>query len=480
MENQFQVAVVGGGPGGYVAAIASAQLGMKTVLIEKDSLGGTCLNRGCIPTKSLLHSAEVYTSAKEAEEFGVFAEKVTFDYEKVWERKNAVVSRLVRGIEGLVRGNKVTLVRGTGVFKDKNTIEVQGEKPQTVTFDKAIIATGSFPAKIPIPGADLPGVMDSDGFLAMNQLPRSVVIIGGGVIGIEFATVMNAFGVDVSIVEMMPEILAGIDGEMAASMRDILTKKGVRFHLNAKVSEIKKDVPMQCDAGVSEDRKDSYLSVSYVQDGKNEAEQGEIVILSTGRRPMSANLGLEQLGIKMERGFVCVDDYCRTNIPNIYAIGDVNGKVMLAHAASHQAMVAAHNCLGETMKKADFALVPSCVYTTPEIASVGLTEEKAKAKGYKVKVGKFDAVGNGKSLVVGDTRGFAKLVSDAETGEILGMQLFCSRATDMIGEGLAAIKLESTVEEIADAIHPHPTVNEMIMEAAHMTTGHCAHSVKRG
>lgn len=465
MGNQFQVAVVGGGPGGYVAAIASAQLGMKTVLIEKDSLGGTCLNRGCIPTKSLLHSAEVYTSAKEAEEFGVFAQQVTFDYGKVWERKNAVVSRLVRGIEGLVRGNKVTLVRGTGVFKDKNTIEVQGEKAQTITFDKAIIATGSFPAKIPIPGVDLPGVMDSDGFLAMNELPKSVVIIGGGVIGIEFATVMNAFGVDVSIVEMMPEILAGIDGEMASSMRDILTKKGVRIHLNAKVSEIKKD---------------GNLSVSYVQNGKNEAEQGEIVILSTGRRPMSANLGLEQLGVKMERGFVCVNDYCRTNIPNIYAIGDVNGKVMLAHAASHQAMVAAHNCLGETMKKADFTLVPSCVYTTPEIASVGLTEEKAKAKGYKVKVGKFDAVGNGKSLVVGDTRGFAKLVSDAETGEILGMQLFCNRATDMIGEGLAAIKLESTVEEIADAIHPHPTVNEMIMEAAHMTTGHCAHSVKRG
>lgn len=465
MENQFQVAVVGGGPGGYVAAIASAQLGMKTVLIEKDSLGGTCLNRGCIPTKSLLHSAEVYTSAREAEEFGVFAEKVTFDYEKVWERKNAVVSRLVRGIEGLVRGNKVTLLRGTGIFRDKNTIEVQGEKPQTVTFDKAIIATGSFPAKIPIPGVDLPGVMDSDGFLAMDKLPKSVVIIGGGVIGIEFATVMNAFGVDVSIVEMMPEILAGIDGEMASAMRDILTKKGVRIHLNAKVSEIKKD---------------GRLSVSYVQDGKTETEQGEIVILSTGRRPMSANLGLEQLGIKMERGFVCVDDYCRTNIPNIYAVGDVNGRVMLAHAASHQAMAAAHNCLGETMKKADFTLVPSCVYTTPEIASVGLTEEKARAKGYKVKIGKFDAVGNGKSLVVGDTRGFAKLVSDAETGEILGMQLLCSRATDMIGEGLAAIKLESTVEEIADAIHPHPTVNEMIMEAAHMTTGHCAHSVKRG
>lgn len=465
MENQFQVAVVGGGPGGYVAAIASAQQGMKTVLIEQDSLGGTCLNEGCIPTKSLLHSAEVYSLAKEAEEFGVYVQQVTFDYKKVWERKNAVVNRLVRGVEGLVRGNKVTFIRGRGIFRDKNTIEVQGEQVQKVTFDKAIIATGSFPAKIPIPGVDLPGVMDSGTFLAMDQLPKSVVIIGGGVIGIEFATILNAFGVDVSIVEMMPEILAGVDGEIAASMRDILTRKGVRFYLDAKVSHIKKDCG---------------LSVSYVQNEKEETEKGEIVILCTGRNPMSANLGLEQLGLKMERGFVLVDEYCCTNIPNIYAVGDVNGKVMLAHAASHQAMVAAYNCLGGNMKKADFSLIPSCVYTTPEIASVGLTEEMAKAKGYSAKVGKFDAVGNGKSLVIGDTRGFAKLVSDAETGEILGMQLFCSNATDMIGEGVAAIKLESTVQEIADAVHPHPTVNEMIMEAAHMSEGYCAHSVKRG
>ena len=464
MGNQFEVAVVGGGPGGYVAAIASAQLGMKTVLIEKDSLGGTCLNRGCIPTKSLLHSAETYTSVKEAAELGVFAENITFDYEKVWERKNTVVNRLTKGIESLVRGNKVTLVKGTGVFKDKNTIEVQGESAQTITFDKAIIATGSIPAKIPIPGTELSGVMNSDGFLNMNKLPKSAVIIGGGVIGVEFATILNSFGVDVSIVEMMPEILSGIDGETAAFMRNLLSKKGVRFHLNARVSEIKKE---------------KELVVSYTQEGGEKQEQGEIVILSAGRRPMTEGLGLEALGVRIERGFVCVDDYCRTNIPNIYAIGDVNGKVMLAHAASHQAMVAANNCLGENLKKADFSLVPSCVYTSPEIASVGLTEEKAREKGYHIKVGKFDAVGNGKSLVVGDTNGFVKIVSEEETGEVLGMQLLCNRATDMVGEGLIAIKLESTVEEIASAIHPHPTINEMIMEAAHMTEGHCAHSIKR-
>ena len=233
MAYQYEVAVLGGGPGGYVAAIASAQLGMKTVLIEKDSLGGTCLNRGCIPTKALLHSAELYREAKEAAEYGVFADNVTFDYSKVAAKKDAVVSRLVRGIEGLVRGNKVTLVRGEGVFKDAHTIEVSGKEATTVTFDKAIIATGSYPSRIPIPGTDLPGVMDSDGFLAMTALPKSAVMIGGGVIGLEFASVLKDFGSDVSVVEMMAEILPGTDKEFAACLRKILENQGIRFYLNA-------------------------------------------------------------------------------------------------------------------------------------------------------------------------------------------------------------------------------------------------------
>ncbi len=462
MAYQYEVAVLGGGPGGYVAAIASAQLGMKTVLIEKDSLGGTCLNRGCIPTKALIHSAELYRDAKEAAEYGVFAENVTFDYAKVAARKDQVVSRLVRGIEGLVKGNKVTLVRGEGIFKDAHTIEVSGKEAQTVTFDKAIIATGSYPSKIPIPGTDLPGVMNSDGFLAMTSLPKSAVMIGGGVIGLEFASVLKDFGSDVSIVEMMPEILPGMDPEIAAGMRQILEKKGIRFHLGAKVTGIEPG-----------------LVVNFEQNGQKLQEKGEIAVLSTGRRALSQNMGFETIGLKMERGFVQVDDYCATNVPNIYAIGDVNGKKMLAHAASEQGMIAAKNCKEGNHHKADFKLVPACVYTTPEIASVGLDEEAAKKAGYSVKVGKFAATGNGKSLIVGEQNGFAKIVTDEKTGEILGMQLFCDRATDMIGEGLAAIKLESTVTEIADAIHPHPTVNEMIMEAAHMVLGECAHSIKR-
>lgn len=462
MAYQYEVAVLGGGPGGYVAAIASAQLGMKTVLIEKDALGGTCLNRGCIPTKALLHSAELYRQTKEAAEYGVFAEKVTFDYSKVAAKKDAVVSRLVRGIEGLVRGNKVTLVRGEGVFKDAHTIEVLGKEAQNITFDKAIIATGSYPSRIPIPGTDLPGVMDSDGFLAMTELPKSAVMIGGGVIGLEFASVLKDFGSDVSVIEMMPEILPGTDKEIAAGMRSILEKKGIRFYLNAKVSKIAQG-----------------LTVHFEQNGKQLTEKGEIAVLSTGRRPLSQNVGFEALGLNMERGFITVDDYCCTNVPNIYAIGDVNGKKMLAHAASEQGMVAARNCKEGNHHKADFTLIPACVYTTPEIACIGLDEEAAKKAGYNVKVGKFSSTGNGKSLIVGEQEGFVKIVSDETTGEILGMQLFCDRATDMIGEGLAAIKLESTVSEIAEAVHPHPTVNEMIMEAAHTILGECAHSIKR-
>lgn len=465
MANQYEVAVLGAGPGGYVAAIACAQLGMKTVVIEKDAVGGTCLNRGCIPTKSLLHCAELYRDAKESAEFGITAENVSFDYAKVAARKDFVVKTNVRGIEGLFRGNKVTLVRGTGVFKDAHTIEVSGPEPQTVTFDKAIIATGSFPSKIPIPGVDLPGVMDSDGFLALTEMPKSAVVIGGGVIGIEFASIMNAFGCDVSIVEMMPEILPGMDTDISSTMRGLLEKKGVRFHLGARVNEITK--------------KDGGLCASFSVNDQTMTESGEIVILSTGRRPVTKDVGFENLGLKMERGFIVVDDYCRTNVPNIYAIGDVNGKVMLAHAASAQAMAVAQNCKGEKLVKADFDHVPACVYTYPEIASIGMDEQKAKAAGYKVKVGRFDSIRNGRSLVMGEQNGFVKIVSDETTGEILGMQLFTARATDMIGEGVVALKLESTVEELANSIHPHPTVNEMIMEAAHMIMGHCAHSVKR-
>lgn len=460
MSKHFDVAVVGGGPGGYVAAIACAQRGLNTVLVEKDTLGGTCLNRGCIPTKALLHSAQLYEQLQGAAEFGVCAESVSFDYEKVAARKDLVVSRLVKGVAGLVKGNRVTFLQGEAVFADPHTLRVSGiEEP--ITFDKAILATGSVPAALPIEGVDLPGVMNSDGFLKLTALPSSAVIIGGGVIGVEFASVLQSFGVKVSVVEMAPEILPGTDPEIARDMRRILLKKGVDFYLNARVQRI---LPG--------------LDVKFEQDGGSRSVSGDIVILAAGRRPVSAGIGLEAIGVKTERGFVQVDAYCRTSVPHIYAIGDVNGKAMLAHAASHQGVVAARNCCGEAVR-ADFSLIPACIYTNPEIACVGMTQAQAEQQGLEVTVSTFQAAGNGKSIVLGESQGYAKLVSDTKTGELLGVQLMCAHATDMIGEGVISMKLESTVEELAAAIHPHPTVSEMIMEAAHAAQGHCAHQVIR-
>lgn len=439
MENKYTAVVIGGGPGGYVCAIRLAQLGVKTALIEKDAVGGTCLNRGCIPTKSLLQSAKVYHTAKESEMFGISCGEVTYDYAKVAARKDAVIKQLVRGIEGLVKGNKCDLIRGEAVFTSPKTIKV-GENE--IAFDYAVIAAGSSPADLKLGG------INSDGFLGLTSLPKSVAIVGSGVIGMEFCTVLNTFGVEVDMYDIAKEILPGTDADIAAALREDLTKKGVRFH----------------------------LGVSF---NKDECK-ADMIVTAVGRRPNSKELNLDAAGVKVsERGFVVVDEFCKTNVDGIYAIGDINGKVMLAHAASAQADAVAESIATGEMHKAETKLIPSCIYTNPEIALVGLSEEKAKEAGYDVITGVFTAVGNGKSLIVNETKGFVKVVADKRTHEVLGLRLFCDHATDMIGEGIAALKLESTLEEIAAAVHPHPTVNEMIMEAFHDALGCCAHKVKR-
>lgn len=439
MENKYTAVVIGGGPGGYVCAIRLAQLGVKTALIERDSVGGTCLNRGCIPTKSLLQSAKVYHTAKEAEMFGISCGEVTYDYSKVAARKDTVVKQLVRGIEGLLKGNKADLIRGEAKFTSANTIKV-GENE--IAFDYAVIAAGSSPADLKLGG------INSDGFLALTELPKSVAIVGSGVIGMEFCTVLNTFGVKVDMYDIAKEILPGTDADIAAALRADLAAKGVNFH----------------------------LGVSFNKDECN----ADMIVTAVGRRPNSAELNLDAAGVKVsERGFVIVDDTCKTNVPNIYAIGDINGKVMLAHAASAQADAVAETIATGKEHKAEMKMIPSCIYTNPEIALVGMSEEKAKEAGYDVITGVFSSVGNGKSLIVNETKGFVKVVADKRTHEVLGLRLFCDHATDMIGEGIAALKLESTLEEIAAAVHPHPTVNEMIMEAFHDALGCCAHKVKR-
>ena len=444
----FDAVVIGAGPGGYVAAIRCAQLGLKTAIVESRQAGGTCLNRGCIPTKALLHSSEIYdTIANEAAQAGVHADNLSVDYTEVYARKEAVVQRMRGGVEMLLKGRKVTFLNGKAVLTGAHSLTVEGT---TYTADKIILATGAEPIQIPIPGIDKEGVLNSDGVLSSDKLPESVVIIGGGVIGIEFATLYSSFGKKVVVVEALPRILNTMDEDVSAAMTDVLKAKGVEIHTNAKVTEIK-DGPV----------------VVYEEDGKAGEAAGELVVVAIGRRPVTADIGLEAAGVRAnEKGFIEVDDQLRTNVPNIFAIGDITGKIQLAHVASTQGLVAAANAAGGSKKMA-YNIVPSVIYSNPEIAAVGLTEAEAKAKGLNVKTGVFATVGNGRSVILNSTTGFSKIVTDAVTGEILGATVMAPHASDMIAEVAAAMKAEATIEEIADTIHPHPTVSEIIMEAAH-------------
>ena len=444
----FEAVVIGAGPGGYVAAIRCAQLGLKTAIVENREVGGTCLNRGCIPTKALLHSAEIYDLLlNEAEEAGVSAKNVKVDYKKAAARKDAVVKRMSGGVEMLLKKRGVTMLRDKAVITGAHSFKAEGKE---YTADKIILATGSEPIRIPIPGIDKEGVMNSDGVLASEKLPDSVVIIGGGVIGIEFATLYASFGKKVVVVEALPRILNTLDEDVSATMMGVLAKKGVEVHVGARVTEIKDG-----------------LTVVFDENGKTCEADGEIVVVAIGRGPVTKDLGFEAAGVKMsDRGFVEVNDKMETNVPNIYAIGDITGKIQLAHVASAQALVAAANAAGQNKEMA-YDIVPSCIYTTPEIAAVGLTEAEAKEKGLDVKTGNFSTAGNGRSVILNCTEGFVKLVTEARTGEILGATIVAPRATDMIAEVATAMKAEATVEEIADTIHPHPTVSEIVMEAAH-------------
>ncbi len=457
MHKKYEVAVIGGGPGGYIAAIRAAQLGKKTVLVEKRDVGGTCLNRGCIPTKALLHSAETYAELGGAKKLGIQLGEYSFDYKKMAKRKDKVVRQLRSGVEALVAGHGADLVRGEAVLTGADAFTVGGESYKA---EKIILASGSFPAAIPIPGADLAGVVNSDGVLALEACPESVVIVGGGVIGVEFATLFADLGKKVAIVEMMPTILFGNDAEICKTMTELLERKGVQIYTGAKVLEIQ--------AG---------LTCVFEKDGQVLRAEGETVIMAAGRRPDTAALGLAAAGVEVNaRGFVQVDEEMRTNVPNIFAIGDITGKQQLAHVATAQGIVAAHNAAGEH-RAMDYSAVPGCIYTTPEIACVGLSEEKALESGHKIKVGRFDVSGNGRSLAIGSQDGFAKLITDAETGAILGCHIISAHATEMIGEMAMAIRHGLTAGQVGEIIHAHPTVSEIIMEAAHDVEGLCCHKL---
>ena len=421
--SDFNVLVLGAGPGGYVCAIKCAQLRLKTAVVEERDVGGTCLNRGCIPTKSLLHSAEIYEEAGKAAAYGVKLENLSFDFPKIEEKKAEVVLKLRR-------------------------VQV-GE--ELYTADHIVIATGSVPARPGIPGLDSEGVVTSDELLeSTTEFDDSLVIIGGGVIGVEFASVYAAFGCKVTIVEALPRLLARMDEDISKNLAMLLKRKGVKVCCDSLVKEVVRN-------------EDGTLTVRYESKGKPAEATGKKVLCAIGRRPNTGNLCGEGVVLENVKGRLTVNDRFETSLPGVYAIGDASSAVQLAHVASAQGIYLAELLAGKE-PEGNLALIPSCVYTSPEIASVGLTEEEAAEAGYKVKTDKVMMHSNGKTIIVGGERGFMKLISDSETGKILGAHLMCERATDMISEFTSAMAGGLTVGEMAGVMRPHPTFNEAISE----------------
>lgn len=454
MEYAYDVAVLGGGPGGYEAAIRCAQYGLKTALVEARELGGTCLNRGCIPTKALLHGAEVWETVGDARALGIRTEGRALDYAALVAFKERQVSLLRRGVESLEKAHGVEVVAGFGRLENANTLEVEGRR---LTARRVILATGSQPALPPIPGAQ--DALTSDGVLSLTALPASLVIVGGGVIGMEFATLFSSLGVKVTVLEMLPDILPGVDARLSALLRRSLKRRRVDIINNARVTEIGS-------------------TVRYEVDGEPRTVQAERCAVCTGRRPQTQGIGLEAVGVRTQRGYVCVNDRMETSVPGIYAVGDITGGPQLAHAASAQGLVAAANCAGLERSMQGRA-VPACVYTRPEIACVGLDEQTARAQGRQVRTGVFDVAGNGRCAVMNERLGLCVVVADAQSDELLGAQIMAPRATDLIAEVAAVMRLHGTAEDLANTIHPHPTVSEIVMEAAHDVSGLCCHALPR-
>ena len=457
MSHEFNVAVLGGGPGGYECAIRCAQLGLKTALIEARELGGTCLNRGCIPTKALLHGAEMYAQCREGAPFGLYTDGLRLDYEKLFAFKDERVARLRKGVESLEAAHGVEVIHGFGKVTGPNQMNVDG---RTVTYDKLILAMGSAPSRPPVPGMDT--AYTSDDVLSSKWLVNSVVIIGGGVIGLEFATLFASLRKPVTIVEMMPDILPGVCSEITSKLKQMLKKQGVEFILGAKVCAV-----------------EGGRSVTFEKNGVQETRKASAVVVCAGRKPMTRDCGLETIGLQTDRrGFIAVDDHLRTSVPDVYAIGDITGKIQLAHVASSQGMVAAANCAGQD-KSIDYDVVPACIYSSPEIAYVGLTEEKAKEQGIETVIGSFNIAANGRCLVMNESTGLIRLVTAKDDGRVLGCQIMAPRATDMIAEIAVAIKHHATVESLSEVIHPHPTVSEIIKDAVHDAEGLCVNAMPR-
>jgi dihydrolipoamide dehydrogenase len=445
----YDVLVLGGGPGGYVAAIKAAQLGGKVALIEKEVVGGICLNHGCIPTKTLLKNAKVYKTIKHASEYGVvLGSDVSFDWSLMLKRKDSVVKRLTTGVSGLLKKNGVDVISGWGKVLSKNQVEVNGEVIETKNL---ILATGASPIVPPIPGLkdayEKEIAVTSRELLRIKEAPKKLVIIGGGVIGIEFATIFSSLGSDVTIIEKLDGILPMMDDDIRSQYQKILKREGIKIYVNAEVKSVKDH------------------EVTYQLEGKDETVVADTILVSVGMRPNSA--GLEVLNLKMDRAAVVTDEHLETSVKGVYAIGDLNGKYMLAHVASAEGIVAAEYIMGKKDASMRYDRVPNAVYGSPEVASVGMTEKEVKEKGLAYKVSTFPLQASGKALADNEKDGFVKLIVSEKYKEILGAHILSYGASDLIAELGVTMTLEGTAHEIAHTIHPHPTLSEIIMEAAH-------------
>lgn len=451
MEQTYDLVVIGAGPGGYVAAIKAAKLGLHTAVIEDREVGGTCLNRGCIPAKAMIHASSLYREMKESGQFGVLADQVRYDYGKIKAYKEETSANLRQGVEQLFTANGVTLIRGKGTLIAEKVIEVHtDEGTERIHAGHVILASGSKPLILPIEGMDLPNVLTSDELFALPEVPKSLIVIGGGVISVEFATVFAALDCEVTIIEALPKILPNLDKDISQNLKMILKKRGIDIHTGASVQGVKAD--------------GEELICTFLEKEKPVEVKAQYVLCAVGRVAMTSGLLGDGLSLEMERGRLVVNEHFETSMKDVYAIGDVIKGMQLAHTASAQGTYVAEMLAGRT-PEVDLSVVPSCVYTNPEIASVGITEEEAKEKDISIRVGKFIMSANGKSLISKEERGFIKVITGEESHVVLGAQMMCARATDMIGEFATAVANGLTAEQLLKTMRAHPTYNEGVAEA---------------